>query len=519
MISTAIAPHDSSAVSPIRPGKLAIAAAIAALADWLFYGHALGISLVLFLLALCIGAMLTNPVYATRRALLNGAVVFLLAIAPLIVETSLIGLAFAATGAAYAALIVTHTGATWTERLIGAVALLLDGFWRIFPDLSCGIGQWLRSERATDSGRALIVWIVPLVLGVIFLTLFSSANPLIENWFTHIDLRFLLERISVSRVAFWIALLALTWPFIFIRFRAQLEEKVEKELRSVAAELPAGSSLSAQLFGKDAILRSLILFNLLFAVQTLLDTAYLWGGVALPEGMSYASYAHRGAYPLVVTALLAAVFVILATRPGSEAERSFLIRNLVFLWIAQNVLLVISSILRLDLYVDVYSLTYWRVAAFVWMLLVAIGLVLIVLRIISGRSNVWLVGMNLSSLAVALYVCAFINFPRLIANYNVWHSKAATGNGRILDVHYLMSLGAHAIPAFDSYVAIVGSTLNKDPVWNEAYANITQNWHKRRNMLAAAHLNRMNDWRAWTYQDWRLARYLQSKANGASAKQ
>ena len=105
-----------------------------------------------------------------------------------------------------------------------------------------------------------------------------------------------------------------------------------------------------------------------------------------------------------MTALLAAAFVLLATRPGSEAERSPVIRNLVFLWIAQNVLLVVSSILRLDLYVEIYSLTYWRVAAFVWMILVAIGLILIVLRIIFARSNTWLIGMNAASLAAALYV-------------------------------------------------------------------------------------------------------------------
>ena len=54
------------------------------------------------------------------------------------------------------------------------------------------------------------------------------------------------------------------------------------------------------------MLRSLILFNLLFAVQTVLDIVYLWGNVALPADISYASYAHRGAYPLILTALIAA---------------------------------------------------------------------------------------------------------------------------------------------------------------------------------------------------------------------
>ena len=65
--------------------------------------------------------------------------------------------------------------------------------------------------------------------------------------------------------------------------------------------LPRAESL---IFGRAAILRSLVVFNALFAVQTLLDVVYLWGGVRLPDGLSYADYAHRGAYPLIATALL-----------------------------------------------------------------------------------------------------------------------------------------------------------------------------------------------------------------------
>jgi hypothetical protein len=44
-------------------------------------------------------------------------------------------------------------------------------------------------------------------------------------------------------------------------------------------------------------------------------------------------------------------------RPGGPSEQSTVIRPLVYLWVAQNVMLVISSILRLDLYVQIYLLT------------------------------------------------------------------------------------------------------------------------------------------------------------------
>src|SRR6185312_11342584 len=105
------------------------------------------------------------------------------------------------------------------------------------------------------------------------------------------------------------------------------------------------------------------------------------------------------------------------------AENSRLIRPLVLAWIGQNVLLVISSIFRLDLYIAAFSLTYLRIAAFIWMALVAIGLVLILTQIVRGKSNAWLLSANAISLALVLYSCCFLNAPWLVAYYNVEHCR------------------------------------------------------------------------------------------------
>ena len=116
-------------------------------------------------------------------------------------------------------------------------------------------------------------------------------------------------------------------------------------------------------------------------------------------------------------------------RPGGPAEQSRLIRPLVLLWTGQNILLVISSIFRLDLYVAAYSLTYLRLAAFIWMLLVAVGLLLMLIQIKLKKPNSWLVTANAISLALVLYGCCFINAPRLVASYNVAHSRENGGTG------------------------------------------------------------------------------------------
>src|SRR5207302_1802072 len=108
---------------------------------------------------------------------------------------------------------------------------------------------------------------------------------------------------------------------------------------------------------------------------------------------------------------------------------------------------------RLDFYVASYLLTYWRIAAFIWMLIVAAGLVLIVVRIVTYRSNAWLISANLAVLALTVYVCGFINFAAVVANYNVSHGRDFTAASRQIDLLYVTDLGPQAIPALDAYLA------------------------------------------------------------------
>ncbi|MEW6630258.1 MAG: DUF4173 domain-containing protein, partial [Pseudomonadota bacterium] len=214
--------------------------------------------------------------------------------------------------------------------------------------------------------------------------------------------------------------------------------------------------------------------------------------------------------PLVVTALLAAAFVLAALRSGSETSRDPSIRRLVYLWVAQNIVLVASSMLRLDLYVDVYALTYLRIAAFVWMGLVAVGLALIVARIALAKSGEWLLSANLVTLSATLYACCYVNFAALIANYNVDHSFEMTGKGVPLDVWYVRSLGPNALPALGRYFDYQKKTF-PDGAADDGPDAMTE-LHFRAGK---------KNWHAWSFRGWRLLRTLdkqRSLANPAVAE-
>jgi hypothetical protein len=242
-----------------------------------------------------------------------------------------------------------------------------------------------------------------------------------------------------------------------------------------------------------SVLLSLAAFNLIFALQNGLDLAFLWSGAGLPQGMTLAEYAHRGAYPLIATALLAGLFVLVTLRPGSATAASRPIRFLVTLWIAQNLLLVASTMLRTLDYIEAYSLTELRIAALVWMGLVAIGLMLICYRLLRGRSGAWLINANLAAALLALTAGAALDFGGIAAGWNVRHAREVGGRGAALDLCYLRALGPSALlPLIELESRPLPAELGERVAWLRSRATTD---------LA----ERQADWHGWT---WRGARRL-----------
>ncbi|MDA9442948.1 hypothetical protein XH98_28405 [Bradyrhizobium sp. CCBAU 51745] len=489
---TSLASTIAADIQPIRqsaiPAKLGCALALAALADWLFYGHRIGLSLTLFAVATVCMSMLFNYATLDRRRAMVGAVILVAGLIPAIEELNALSFLILVAALAIALLFATSPETSGlADRARALRNFFLFGPFRVFLEA-------LQVFNMSAFTRGIALWLLPAGLGTVFVALFAAANPVIEQWLSLLNPNVIFEYVSISRVLFWTTMLALVWPFIHVRWRRR--KVVVTDVAEAPVPPPLPPVVSIEFLGPSTILRSLILFNLLFAAQSVLDGLYLWGHVALPANMTYAAYAHRGAYPLIATALLAAAFVLVAMRPGGPAEKSTVIRPLVYLWVAQNVLLVASSILRLDLYVDIYMLTYWRIAAFIWMGLVALGLILIVARIALDRSNRWLVGANLIALTMVLYSASLVNFDAFIADYNLKHSSEMGGNGVKIDANYLLTLGPQALPAIDKVIALRGG--------DYCLAG-------RRNRLVEGQRQDLT-WRAWGFRSWRLQRRLDAQA-------
>lgn len=482
---------STSSRRPLTPGQSRRLRLLALLfliisADVLLLGLQPGINLFVFANLVSAVLLIVARAHLSRLQRAGCLLLSLAATTPLLEQASWMGIAIALAALAVVALTATGLMPRQRTRIPATILrffLAIPGRVRRAPSRVMGQGrQQVTSSHLWSQIKA---WIIPVGLACGFLTLFSIANPMIGILFDHLSIDLLLRLFDLDRIGLWIVVGVLGGALL------------RPHLQHITIRRRCDASLNV-LFGEAMLLRSLALFNVVFALQTGLDLTYLWGGAELPAHMSYARYAHRGAYPLIVTALLAAVFVLAAMRPGGPGSRSRLIRGLVYLWIAQNVLLCLSAMLRLDLYVEIYSLTELRLAAGIWMGLVATGLLLILLRIRFNQSNAWLVSLSSIALATVLFVSALADLPAFIARFNVEHSREISGKGLPLDLFYLRELGPSALPALDTYIAAVETMAGPQ---RDLARDI-------RSRLAYAALRRPDDWRSWTFRKARQNAYI-----------
>jgi hypothetical protein len=470
--------------------------ALVASADFLFYRHVIGWSAaILAALLVAVIAFRQTPFFRSLggRILLvaSSGLLFALAEEPTWFNVTYLIVCLSAIT------IAQHRGwesdfVRWARRW---AHWLVTGWTRLFVDNGLAMRWLIRHGVSPGAARSVTKWILPALLSLLFVGVFAWANPIISNWLSDFGnwlvewIKRLPELFNLPRMFFWLAWAVVVWALL--RGRPRRFNRIAKPAR------PVVKPNEPRVVAADVVVRCLILFNLIFALQNVLDLTYLWGHHAMPTGTEYKQYVRRGAYPLVAAALMAGAFVLITFRPGSETERSTAARKLVYLWIGQTILLTISAAWRLGRYIELTELTRLRVASAVWFLLVAIGLVYIVWRIVGRRDNRWLININALTALLILYPCCFVNFDGMISNFNAAHCAEAGGTGSRLDIEYFEDLGPTSVAALDS----VRDQIALEPKRDRA--------QEISNALHAQLDHELSNWRGWTWRRQRTADAVQ----------
>lgn len=474
---------------------------VVAMADFLIYGHPIGWATAL-LAAVLLGLQIVK---STRVAKSFGGRIMLLAAAGLLValveQPNSLNITYIVVCLATIAITNTLGWDNDFTRWLKRFALWLNNSWASLFQENGRVVRWLmRYGFSPGIAKWVAAWVLPILAASVFVGLFAWANPIISDFFSRLGVwiekavQKLPEYFSFFRILFWIVVAMAAWMLMRGRIRRRRPAPIIRRVPGtdqvvyVTPPRPVIVEQTPRNIPLGFVVRCLILFNIVFLVENALDTKFLWVEGALPHRLEYREYVRRGAYPLVAAALLAGAFVLVTFRPGSSSEKSKPTRMLVYAWIAQTILLTLSAAWRLGRYIEMSELTRLRVASIIWFAIVALGLAYVIARIVTSRSNRWLINVNALTALLILYPCCFVNFDGMIADFNAGHCAESNGRGSPLDIEYMQTLGPAALPALErarANITVAGRQEQAIEVSDELYAQLRV---------------QLDDWRGWTWR-------------------
>ena len=313
-------------------------------------------------------------------------------------------------------------GQTALAFAAGALPALADAL-RADPGQARRAGR----EMLVATARGLVLAAPPLlVFGALLMSADARFDRLVSGL---IDLRFeaLLERAVVVGFVAWTGA-GLLW----------------NALRPVGPAMPARALPTGTLGGVEvAVIAGLI--DVLFLGFVAVQGSYLFGGdklIATQSDLSYAEYARRGFFQLVVVAGLSLPVLLGLARVAAAGPGSRLFRPLAGLQIALLFLILASASHRLLLYVSQFGLTLDRLEAAAVLTWIGATLLWFAATVLRGRAERFLPG-GLAAAAIILATLHLVNPAAVVVEVNLGRASA----GVPLDVHYLADLGADAMPA------------------------------------------------------------------------
>ncbi len=334
--------------------------------------------------------------------------------------------------------------------------------------------DWLQLSRGARSHRSGAVargLLIALPLLILFGALFASADVFFS------DLLAGSAPLSPGEAAGHIALVVVfAWLAAGYLWLVWIERRQPLQGANVGNWAGFGRIEAAVVFG---------LLDLLFLAFVAVQFRYLFGGAGSVEASStltYAEYARRGFFELVAVAALV-VPVILLGHWALRGRGGRLYTTLAAALVLLVFVVIASALRRMNLYVDTYGLTQFRLYTVAFMGWVALVLAWLGLTVLRDHRDGFPFGAAVAALAVVLALNA-VNPDGLIASQNL-----SAADERDFDESYAAGLSPDAMPAL-----IAGLDRLAGP--------------ERCRLAAAIDQRKIGDggWRTWNLSRWRAER-------------
>lgn len=416
----------------------------------LFYQQRIGLNLMIFEFIFLLFLMISKQLKWSRNMLIGTVGIIISALSTVITHS-----AFSITFNLIAFVV-------WTGLVIYPEARsILNSFYLAWSSMILSQYEFWKaigSSQLFGNKLGRILWksrifIAPIGIILIFITIYSFSNPVFNNITTSIGkyientINLIIKDWNISLIFTFIFALFIS-IFLFVRSKNNVlissDEKANDQLlrRKKKSWAPFNyPGLKNEL--KSGIFLLGIL-NLLIFILNIIDINGVWLNFEW-EGQFLKSSVHEGTYLLIISILISMAVVLYFFRGNLNFYRkNKWLRYLSYTWIIQNLVLTLSVAIRNFRYIHYFSLAYLRIGVIIFLILVIIGLVTIFIKVRSQKSTFFLLKWNALSMYLILLISSAINWDAMIARHNFSNYDHA-----FVHLNYLSTLPDRTLPYLD----------------------------------------------------------------------
>ncbi|MBI34247.1 MAG: hypothetical protein CMP67_02680 [Flavobacteriales bacterium] len=380
-----------------------------------------------------------------------------------------------------------------------------------------------KTNLSAKSLRYLKLSIIPLLITILFIVIYSIANPVFaEKWNYIYDnlgnyLANIFKHYPIGRFVFiGIGLLLGIGVFyyrpsgIFNDWAKNYTSNLERKKLNINTSQNSGNhSILALKTEKNSAVLTLILLNCLLLFVNLLDINVFF---IQKESINsnYSNELHKGTWMLIFSIVLSASIVLYIFRKNLNFYRkNSILRGITYVWIGQNVILAISVIARVYYYIEHHGLAYKRIGVVIFVSATIVGLFTLAYKVKKKKTISFLFKTNGLSIFLILLFTSLFNWDVIIAKHNL-------ANARVKKIDYLFELSLS-----DKTLPILDQNRDKFVGKNNTYRSYSFEFPWIKKMSLTERLNQRienyktkqknNTWLSWNLSDYKTQAYFNSK--------
>ncbi|SHG89961.1 DUF4153 domain-containing protein [Flavobacterium defluvii] len=284
--------------------------------------------------------------------------------------------------------------------------------------------QWLPERKIhNDFAKKLVAFVViPVMFLGLFFIVYSFGSNHFSSLFTDYTLDINLPQlIAMCILGFYISFSF--WNYWVPDVCYQYNSKLNNEFTNVS-EVKNQSTFSFLDLDFERKSGEITLFMLNIMLLIFIGTYNYEQFFEVVEKTNLSADTHERVNAVIFSILMAVGVILFYFKGGFNFdEKAKALKNLAKVWLALNVVLIISAMVKNSEYVSFYGLTYKRLGVYAFLILATIGLIVSFQKILKQKTNAYLFNQMVWYFYGTILLCSYVNWGNLITNYNISANK------------------------------------------------------------------------------------------------